>query len=86
MVCSSRKKPLELVKGNNTTSELPEMNGTCVTVCHVAERRFVVDFKCQSVKLLGHENRKLAGDASDMESVGAAACAPHAISSTKRAR
>jgi len=41
-----------------------------------------VDINCQSVKLLGQENRAEAGGTSDMESVGDAASAVHTNANT----
>jgi hypothetical protein len=41
-----------------------------------------VAFNCQSVKLLGHETRTVAGGTRDIESVGDVAAAVHAIANT----
>ena len=82
LVCWSRKKPLLLANGNKTTNVPFEGTTACVTDCQLADERFVVDINCQFTKLVGHENRRVAGGAGDTESVGDVASAVHAIANT----
>src|SRR5204863_8083795 len=81
-VCSSRKKPRLLANGNKPTNGPFEGTTACVTDCQLADERFVVDSNCQVTKLVGHENRRVAGGAGDPESVGDVASAVHAIANT----
>ena len=67
-------------------SALPEESGACVTDCQVAEERFVVEANCQSTKLLGHENCRVAGGMREIESVGDAASAAEAAANTYNER
>ena len=68
-----------MVKGNETTSALFEGIGVCVTACQLVDNRFVVDVNCQVLKLLDQKNRRVVGGTRDIESVGSAASAVHAI-------
>ena len=86
LVCWSRKKPLLLAKGNKTTSKLFVGTTACVTACQFAGERFVVDTNCQSRKLLGQENRRVAGGARVMERVGGVASTVNAIANTHNER
>ncbi len=67
---------------NKTTDEVPETVTVCVTACQFAGERFVVDVNCQFTKLVGQENRRLAGGTREMVSVGDVASAVHAIATT----
>jgi hypothetical protein len=86
LVCWSRKKPLLLANGNKTTNVLFEGTTDCVTACQLPNEKFVVDINCQFTKLLGHENRMVAGGTRDIESVGDAASAAHATANRHNER
>ena len=68
---------------SETMSRLFVETGDCATGCQLVEARFAADTNCQSVKLLGHDKRSVAGGTSDTESVGEVASAAHVIASTQ---
>ena len=70
------------MSGTVTTSELFERLADCTTPSQLDEDRFVEDINCQSVKLLGQENRTDAGGTSFIESVGDTAAAVQIIANT----
>src|SRR3979490_1897324 len=86
LVCWSRKKPLLLATGNKTTNVLFKGTTACVTACQLADEGFVAAINCQFTKVVGHENRKVAGGTRDNESVGDAAWAAHAMADTHNER
>ena len=75
-----------MLTGNSTTNVLFEVTTDCVTDCQLADTRFVVDINCQFGKLVGHENRKVAGGTLDIDSVGDTASAAHTIAETHKTR
>jgi hypothetical protein len=75
-----------LADGNKTTNTLFKGTTACVTACQLPDERFVVDINCQFTKLVGHENRRVAGGTRDNESVGDVASAALAMANIHNER
>jgi hypothetical protein len=52
----------------------------------LVDERFETESNCQSEKLLGHENCRLAGETREIDSVGETAWAANAIANTQDER